>query len=620
MNNNIFRHLSGGILALFLVLFCPMSVLAETVPEENSEIAAGGVTRTAADTTTREVTKDGVTFKVTYPSDISCGTPVTFQFETVDASGNEMTDVKYRIHSLLVWDGAENVSVYDVSYGSNSALSANKTWNFTFYASGTYYIRFNNSFNNGSASIDTGLLGYGIVLTINDPSYPSVEEIVKNIAAECESKCTNDFDKAVWLNDWLVDHCRYDYSGSYCSAEGALARGTGTCEAYHRAYEMLLNKVGIATGRITGNGHVWTAVKLDGKWYQVDTTWNDAGYEDANVDLKHLYFGLNDAITSLVHSDHKPVSGYVSDSLDNNYFIKTGSIVKWADPQIQAVQQHIDAGETAFSLEIKNTNGAYVLYSVVAHVLTNESWTANGNKVTLKAEYCPNYLDSGAIDKFNGTISCQVQSSTDTGGSGSSSGGGSTGSGGNSSGSGSSGGGSTGSSGSGSTGGGGNSSGSGSTGGGGSSSGGGSAGSGGSSGGSGSAGGGAVSGGSSAVGGGSIVGGWIDSGIKNGRQGIAVYRGVDYSSVYNFEYYITRYPDIKSVFGNDERAALNHFINFGIKEGRSAQENFDVYFYRSSYPDLETAFGDDLASYFYHYINFGMKEGRMGIPQQGTKA
>lgn len=42
MNNNIFRHLSGGILALFLVLFCPMSVLAETVPEENLEIAAGG--------------------------------------------------------------------------------------------------------------------------------------------------------------------------------------------------------------------------------------------------------------------------------------------------------------------------------------------------------------------------------------------------------------------------------------------------------------------------------------------------------------------------------------------------------------------------------------------------
>lgn len=548
----------------------------------------GGVTRTAADTTTREVTKDNVTFRVTYPSVISCGTPVTFQFETVDASGKEMTDVKYRIHSLFVWDGAENVSVYDVSYGNNSALSANKTWNFTFYASGTYYIRFNNSFNNGSASIDTGLLGYGIVLTINDPSYPSVEEIVKNVAAECESKCTNDFDKAVWLNDWLVDHCSYDKSFSFCSAEGALARGIGTCESYHRAYEMLLNKVGVATGRITGNGHVWTAVKLDGKWYQVDTTWNDAGYEDANVDLKHLYFGLNDAITTLVHSDHAPNSGYESNSLDDNYFIKTGSIAKWADPQIQAVQQHIDAGETAFSLEIKNTTYADVLYSLVAHVLTNKSWTANGRKVTLKAEYCP-------TDDSNGTISCQVQNSTDTGGSGS----GSTGSGGNSSGSGSSG--------SGSAGGGGNSGGSGSAGGGAVSS-----------------GSGAVSGGSSngggAVGGGSIVGGWTDSGIKNGRQGIAVYKGVDYSSVYNFEYYITRYPDIKSVFGNDERAALNHFINFGIKEGRSAQENFDVYFYRSSYPDLVAAFGDDLVSYFYHYINFGMKEGRMGIPQQGTKA
>ena len=60
---------------------------------------------------------------------------------------------------------------------------------------------------------------------------------------------------------------------------------------------MLLNKVNIPTGRMTGNGHVWTAVNMEGKWYQVDTTWNDPGREESNVDLNHLYFGLNDDIT-----------------------------------------------------------------------------------------------------------------------------------------------------------------------------------------------------------------------------------------------------------------------------------------------------------------------------------
>ncbi len=591
MKKILLKHLSSGILILFFVLLCSMPVFAKTVSGNDPELVTGGVMRAASGTTTWEAEEDGVTFKVTYPSDISCGEPVAFKFETVDDSGQLMADVKYRIHSLMVYDGAEYVSVYDVSYGQNSAYKPDTAWNFTFYASGKYYIRFNALVS--GKSMDTGSFDRGIVLNINDPSYPSVEEIVEEVAGTCVTQCATDFDKALWLNDWLVDNCSYDNTLSFCSAEGALARKAGTCEAYHRAYVMLLNKAGIATGRITGNGHVWTAVKLDGKWYQVDTTWNDAGYEDPNVDLQHLYFGLNDTITSMVHSEHKPVPGYESNSLENNYFIKTGKIAKWAEPQIQAVQKHIDAGETSFSLEIKNTYYADVLYSLVAHVLTNTSWSANGHKVDLKAEYRPNYLDNGNIDEQNGTILCQVQDNADTGENGSNGGNGS-------------------SAGSGNGGGNGSSGGSGNGGGNGSSGGSGNVGGNGSSGGSGNSGG---SGSSSGNGG--WTGSLSEDGriIKNGRWGVTVYGGVEYAPVFNFDYYVSRYADIRMAFGNNEQAVLDHFINYGMMEGRSAQADFNVYFYRNSYPDLEDAFGDDLKSYFYHYLNYGIKEGRKGIPQ-----
>ncbi len=556
MKKQIFKLLSGGMLMFLLALPCSMTVFADTVAGSDA-VQANSVT------TTKEVKKNGLTFSVTYPTAITCGTPIRFQFETVnDSTGATVADMKYRIHSLQVYDGTGHVSVYDVSYGKNGAYNAKDSWEFTFYASGTYYIRFNAA-PKGSYDkyMDTGF--DGIVLTIQDPSYPSVEAIVERVAGECVAQCTTDFDKAVWLNDWLVDKCSYDDSGSFCSAEGALAREKGTCEAYHRAYVMLLNKVGIATGRITGNGHVWTAVKLDGKWYQIDTTWNDAGYEDPKVDLKHLYFGLNDAITSIVHSDHKPVAGYESNSLENNYFIKTGTIAKWADPQKEAVQRRIDAGETNFTLEIKNTTYADVLYSLVAHVLTNTSWSTGGKTVDLKAEYIP-------TDASNGVISCAVQSGTDTDGSGSGNNGGS----GNGSGSGNNGG-------SGSSGGSGNNGGSGS------------------------------SGGSGNNGGSGI---WYGNGTKNGKAGVTVYKGMDYAPIYNFEYYVNTYADIKKAFGNDEKAVLNHFITYGMKEGRLAQENFNVHFYRSKYQDLENAFGDDLKSYYYHYLNYGIKEKRKTTP------
>jgi N-acetylmuramoyl-L-alanine amidase len=54
--------------------------------------------------------------------------------------------------------------------------------------------------------------------------------------------------------------------------------------------------------------------------------------------------------------------------------------------------------------------------------------------------------------------------------------------------------------------------------------------------------------------------------------GITVYNGVDYSSVYDFDYYINRYPDIAAVFGNNPEGALAHYVTFGIAEGRQGCE------------------------------------------------
>lgn len=56
-------------------------------------------------------------------------------------------------------------------------------------------------------------------------------------------------------------------------------------------------------------------------------------------------------------------------------------------------------------------------------------------------------------------------------------------------------------------------------------------------------------------------------------SGITVYNGIDYSSVYDFDYYVSRYPDIAYYFGNDPQGALAHYVTFGISEGRQAREN-----------------------------------------------
>ena len=328
--------------------------------------------------TTFSKTSGNVTFKVQYPENITCGMPTTFKL-----SSEGTTDkVQYALYSLTTEDGT---IVYDTSYGSNGKFFSKDSFDFTFYASGTYYIRF--------AIMDTGVSPYvwfntglyGIKLVIDDKGYPTVENVVADLKAQCEKTCTTDFEKAVWFNDWLVENCRYDFSYSYCASEGALARGLGTCEAYHRAYVMLLNSVGIATDRISGDGHVWTGVQLDGNWYHIDTTWDDAGYEDNSVDLQHLYFGLNDELMNQIHSSVTSSNGISAHSLEDNYFIKTGKIKKWSDQYVNTIRKHLNNGENTFDITINDSmidSYKQIIYYLVAYQLSNTDWSGEKLMVT----------------------------------------------------------------------------------------------------------------------------------------------------------------------------------------------------------------------------------------------
>ncbi len=112
------------------------------------------------------------------------------------------------------------------------------------------------------------------------------------------------------------------------------------------------------------------------------------------------------------------------------------------------------------------------------------------------------------------------------------------------------------------------------------------------------------------------------TGVSKLQNPITKLDGVDYSRVYDFNYYLSKNPDVKKAFGNDDVAVLRHFINYGMKEGRRAKASFDINSYKLGYRDLRTAFGNDNKSYYLHYINYGYKENRKttGITQlrQGT--
>lgn len=90
-----------------------------------------------------------------------------------------------------------------------------------------------------------------------------------------------------------------------------------------------------------------------------------------------------------------------------------------------------------------------------------------------------------------------------------------------------------------------------------------------------------------------------------------MYEGVDYSAVYDFDYYCNRYSDIKERYGSDKKGALKQFVLYGMKRGRQAKASFSVKSYAYKYYDLRKQYKNDLPQYYLHYIKYGKKEGRV---------
>ena len=83
-----------------------------------------------------------------------------------------------------------------------------------------------------------------------------------------------------------------------------------------------------------------------------------------------------------------------------------------------------------------------------------------------------------------------------------------------------------------------------------------------------------------------------------------------YDGVYNPQDYMKYNPDVKEAIGSSPYLLMNHFINFGMKEGRQGSSEFNLDAYKANNPDLVAAFGDDNVKYYEHYISSGKAEGR----------
>ncbi len=134
---------------------------------------------------------------------------------------------------------------------------------------------------------------------------------------------SSDYEKEKYVHDKLATLVDYDAEAPMNqSAYSALVNGKTVCAGYTRAFQYLMQQLGIPCfycRGYSGEKHAWNIVELYGDYYNVDLTWDDA--KPGN----YVYFNKTDKDLQLTHirkgaSINLPACGStLYGNLENNY-------------------------------------------------------------------------------------------------------------------------------------------------------------------------------------------------------------------------------------------------------------------------------------------------------------
>ena len=111
-----------------------------------------------------------------------------------------------------------------------------------------------------------------------DAAFAAVNQVIREGMSEEE--------KVKAIHDYLIYSANYVNNGDYEHVEnwaygagGVLIHKEGVCQSYAIAFYMMATSAGLdcrfVTGTASGGDHAWNQVKVDGKWYYIDCTWDD---------------------------------------------------------------------------------------------------------------------------------------------------------------------------------------------------------------------------------------------------------------------------------------------------------------------------------------------------------
>lgn len=147
-------------------------------------------------------------------------------------------------------------------------------------------------------------------------------------------------EKAMVLHDYIVSNTTYTKNTSKqfrLTEIGVFLKHKANCQGYALAYGILMDKIGIPVKYVSSDkmSHMWNMIKIGGKWYHVDVTWDDPVDSNDSLDqyglVKHNNFLCSSA--KLGKTGHSGFDGSLATSTkyDKKYWKDVDSAFSYQD-------------------------------------------------------------------------------------------------------------------------------------------------------------------------------------------------------------------------------------------------------------------------------------------------
>ncbi|MFL0556424.1 transglutaminase domain-containing protein [Paenibacillus barengoltzii] len=181
-----------------------------------------------------------------------------------------------------------------------------------------------------------------------------VRQRVKSILKQLIQPGMNNHQKIKAIHDYVVLNLKYDTDLQKYTAYEGLKTGEAVCQGYALLTYELLKEAGIENRLVEGTAggqlHAWNLVRLDNRWYHLDTTWDDP-VPDVPKRVNYTYYLRTD------------------EQMRQDHVWKAADYPRASVPYIQTLQALIEAGgEKKHTYLALKTALGYDLYDADAAV------------------------------------------------------------------------------------------------------------------------------------------------------------------------------------------------------------------------------------------------------------